>query len=184
MRNYSPDEIRQCFSSSTDFNEIFDAFQSAMARRLADLELYRVLFWNPSLIPDEVRLFGEKIVGVFPEMSYEVYLWLAGMFEATYSMNDNHELAVEYYRKAALAKPHEAEPLIKLCGIYDPDLAIPPLGELIEFVLRGLPAIENPSSVYQCLGELYQHAGDPQQAEYYRRKAGVGGDPPAGITLQ
>jgi hypothetical protein len=184
MRNYLPDEIRQCFSSSTDFNEIFDAFQSAMAQKLDDLELYRVLFWNPSLIPDEVRLFGEKIAGVFPGMSFEVYLWLAGMFEATYSMSDNHELAVEYYRKAALANPRADEPFVRLCGIYDPDLAIPPLGELIEFVLRGLPTLENPSRVYQCLGDLYHYAGDPQQAEYYRRKAGEGSGPAAGISLQ
>jgi TPR repeat protein len=183
MRNFSPDEIRQCFSSSTDFNEIFDAFQSAITQRLDDLELYRLLFWNPSLIPDEIRLFGEKLAAMFPSMGYDVYLWLAGMFEATYSMSDNHELAVEYYRKAAGARPTEVEPYVKLCDLYDPDLAIPPLGELIEFVLRGLPGIGDPTRVYLCLASLYRYAGDPQQAEYYLRKAGNTDDPAPGLVI-
>jgi len=80
MRSYSLDEIRHCFSTSTDFNEIFDVFQAALAQRCADLDVYRLLFWNHSLTPDEVRLFGEKLAGEFPALAYDVFLWLAGMF--------------------------------------------------------------------------------------------------------
>ncbi len=61
MRTYSVEEIRRCFSNSSDFNEIFDAFQSALSQNLKDVEPYRLLFWNHSLSPDEVRLFGEKL---------------------------------------------------------------------------------------------------------------------------
>jgi hypothetical protein len=179
MRIYSPDEIRLCFSSSTDFNEIFDVFQSAIAQKVDDLEIYRTLFWNPALIPDEVRLFGEKLAGEFPLLAYDVFLWLGGMFEATYSIDDNHELAVAYYKKAALASPTQGEPYVKLCDCYDRDLAIPPLAELIEFVLRGLPALTDPRLVYNSLADLYYYAGDPQQAEYYRAKAG---DDPTGAA--
>jgi TPR repeat protein len=171
MRIYTLDEIRQCFSTSTDFNEIFDVFQSAIAQRLTDLELYRLLFWNHSLTPDEVRLFGEKLAGEFPSLAYDVFVWLGGMFEATYASSDNHELAVHYYQKAARANPGEAEPYLKVCDCYDPDLGIPSLPGLIEFVLQGLPRVADPVPLYFRLADLYEFAGDPQQSEFYRMKA-------------
>ena len=64
MRSYSLDDIRQTFSTSTDFNEIFDVFQAALHQKIKDVEPYRLLFWNQSLTPDEIRLFGEKLADV------------------------------------------------------------------------------------------------------------------------
>jgi hypothetical protein len=171
MRTYSPEEIRQCFSSSTDFNEIFDVFQSALAQRVTEFEPYRLLFWNPSLTPDEVRLFGEKLAGEFPQVAYEVFLWLAGMFEATYSSSDNHELALHYYRKAANVNPAEPEPYLKACDSYEPDLNIPPAAALIEFLKSGLPHAADPSPLFKRLGDLYTYAGDTEQGLFYRFKA-------------
>lgn len=171
MPSHSQDEIRRCFSASTDFNEIFDVFQAALAQRINDLEVYRLLFWNHSLTPDEVRLFGEKLAGEFPGLAYDVFLWLAGIFEATYSSSDNHELAVIYFRKAAAARPDAVEPYLKICDCYDPDLNIPPLSGLIEFVLQGLRLVGTAAPLYLRLADLYDFAGDPQQGAYYRRKA-------------
>jgi tetratricopeptide (TPR) repeat protein len=177
MRTYSVEEIRRCFSSSTDFNEIFDVFQSAIAQNIKDVEPYRLLFWNHSLTPDEVRLFGEKLAAVFPDLAYDVYLWLASIFEVTYSANDNYELAVQYYQKAALARPAEPDPYLDACDCYDPDLNIPPIQSLIEFVKRGAEHVTNPSSLYRRLAQLYQLAGDEEKSEQYRRRADLG--PPA-----
>jgi TPR repeat protein len=171
MRTLTLEEIRQCFSTSTDFNEIFDVFQSALGQKVADLDSYRLLFWNHSLTPDEVRLFGEKLAGEFPGLAYDVFLWLAGMFEATYSSSDNHELAVHYYRKAAGANPAATEPYLRVCDCYDPDLCIPPLGGLIEFVLTGLARVPDPSPLYMRLADLYEYAGDPGQSAFWRMKA-------------
>jgi hypothetical protein len=98
VRSYTIDEIRRCFSTSRDFNEIFDVFQSALSQKLKDVEPYRLLFWNHSLTPDEVRLFGEKLANEFPDLAYDVYLWLASIFEVTLSSVDNYELAVHYYQ--------------------------------------------------------------------------------------
>ena len=175
MRSYSPEEIRKCFSTSTDFNEIFDAFQSALAQKVKDVEPYRLLFWNQSLTPDEVRLFGEKLAGEFPDLAYDVYLWLASIFEVTYSSNDNYELAVHYYQKAALAKPAEPDPYLDACDCYDPDLNIPPIASLIEFVKHGIEHVANPTTLYKRLSHLYEMAGDDEQSEFYRRKADEGG---------
>ena len=177
MRTYSPDEIRQCFTSSTDFNEIFDVFQAALAQKISEFEPYRVLFWNPSLTPDEVRLFAEKLAGEFPQVAYEVYFWLAGMFEATYSTSDNHELSIHYYRKAASVNPAEIEPYIKACDCHEPDLNIPPAAGLIEFLKSGLPHVPDPVPLFKRLADLYTYLGDTDQGAFYRQKAET---PPSG----
>ena len=171
MRAYTVEEIKQCFSGSSDFNEIFDAFQSALSQNLRDVEPYRLLFYNHSLTPDEVRLFGEKLASQFPDIAYEVYLWLASVFEVTYSSSDNYELAFHYYQKAALARPAEPDPYIDACDCYEPDLNIPPLASLIEFVSRGLQSVPSPVRLYTTLAHLYEMSGDPNTAETYRRKA-------------
>jgi len=171
MRSYTLDEIRHCFSASTDFNEIFDVFQFALTQKLKDVELYRLLFWNHSLTADEVRLFGEKLAGEFPEMAYEVYLWLASVFEVTTSSSDNFELALHYYQKAASVRPGEPDPYLNASDCYDPDLNIPPLAILIDFLRRGLEHASNPAALYTRLASLYELAGDAQQSEICRRKA-------------
>jgi tetratricopeptide (TPR) repeat protein len=171
MRNYSVEEIRHCFSKSTDFNEIFDVFQAALAQKLKDAEPYRLLLWNHSLTPDEVRLFGEKVAAEFPEMAYDVFLWLASIFEVTYSTNDNFELAVHYYTRAADAKPEEVDPYLDACDCYDPDLNIPPLNTLVDFLKKGLSRVRNSAVLYRRLAYLLELAGDSDQAEAFRRKA-------------
>jgi hypothetical protein len=171
MRTYTLEEIHRCFSTSTDFNEIFDVFQFALTQKLTDVEPYRLLFWNHSLTPDEVRLFGEKLAGEFPEMGYDVYLWLASVFEVTTSSSDNFELALYYYQKAASVEPTEPDPYLDACDCYDPDLNIPPLTVLIDFLKRGVEHVQKPVNLYKRLASLYEFAGDAQQSELYRRKA-------------
>jgi len=171
MASYSVEEIRRCFSTSTDFNEIFDAFQAAIAQQIKDVEQYRLLFWNHSLTADEVRLFGEKLAAEFPDLAYDVYLWLASVFEATYSSMDNYELALHYYRKAAMAKPDEPDPYLDACDCYEPDLNIPPLSSLIEFVKHGVEHVRQPKNLYKRLAHLYELAGNIELSELYRRKS-------------
>ena len=171
MRDYTVEDIRRCFSSSSDFNEIFDAFQAALSQNLKDVEPYRLLFWNHSLTPDEVRLFGEKLAAEFPDLAYDVYLWLAGVFEVTYSSNDNFELALYYYQKAASVQPAELDPYLDACDCYDPDLNIPPLASLIDFVKKGADRAVNPVSLFKRLAYLYELSGDLERSEQYRHKA-------------
>lgn len=170
MRTYTVNDIRECFSTSTDFNEIFDAFQAALSQKLKDVEPYRLLFWNHSLTPDEVRLFGEKLAAEFPDLAYDVYLWLASVFEVTYSSVDNFELALHYYQKAASVKPAQPDPYLDACDCYDPDLNIPPLASLIEFVKKGADRAANPIPLYKRLAYLYERAGDLEQSAFYRQK--------------
>jgi tetratricopeptide (TPR) repeat protein len=178
MRSYTIEEIRQCFASSTDFDEIFEAFEAALAQKVKDIEPYRMLFWNHALTPDEVRLFGEKLVKEFPELAYDVFSWLATVFEATTSSTDNYELALHYYRRAAQARPAEPDPYLDACDCYDPDLNIPPLSSLIEFLKDGIEHVTHPSLLYKRLARLYESAGQQEQAEECRRKAEELDNPP------
>jgi hypothetical protein len=171
MSKLTLEEIRKRFSSSNDFNEIFDAFEAALKNKIDDLELYRILFWNDSLSPEELCLFGEKLVQVFPAITFEVYMWLAKVFEVTFSMYDNCELTFQYFLKAALIKPESPEPYLAAVDCYDHDLKIPPIETIIEFVTKGSQLVNNPYKLYRCLADLYEKIGNEEQSDFYRRKA-------------
>jgi tetratricopeptide (TPR) repeat protein len=171
MPRLTPDQIRIAFSSSQEFNELFDAFEDALAQELKDLELYRLLFWNPALGPDELCMFGDKLARTFSDISYEIYMWLANIFEVTYSSYDNFELAIAYYRKAASSRPLDADPYLNAADCYEPDLNIPPADVLIGFLKDGLKCVENKKVVLQRLSYLYQMIGDREQSDYYRSLA-------------
>lgn len=177
MPKFTIEELREKFSRSTDFNEVFDAFEDALAQQLEDVELYRLLFWNHALTPDELCLFGEKLAKEFPNIAYDVYMWLASVFEVTYSSYDNYELCIEYYKKAAQARPSEPDPYLDACDCYEPDLNIPPIDVLIEFAKSGLDHVKNRKSLYSRLSYLYQLVGDNDLSEYYRQKAEESGLP-------
>ncbi len=168
MPRYTPEEIRSKFANAADFNDLFDAFEDALAQRIQDVELYRLLFWNHSLGPDELCLFGEKLAKEFPDIAYDTYVWLASVFEVTYSSYDNFELAITYYRKAAGARPSSPDPYLDACDCYDPDLNIPPVDVLLEFLKQGLDNVNNKKVVLMRLSHLYHLIGDEEQSNYYR----------------
>jgi len=171
MPRLSLDELRFVFANSTDFNDLFEAFQDALGQGIRDVELYRLLFWNNSLSPDELCLFGGKLAKEFPEIAYDTYMWLARVFEVTYSAYDNFELALLYYRKAAEASPGDPDPYLDACDCYDPDLNIPPLDILIDFAKNGIEQVHNKKNLMLRLSRLYEVSGDTEQSEYYRRLA-------------
>ena len=179
MPDFSRDEIRERFQYSKNFNEIFDAFQSALEQRIDDVELYRLLFWNDSLNADEIMLFGEKLAREFPTIAYDVYMWMAQVFEALFAARDNFEHALEYYQRAAAVNPAAPDPYLDACDCYEPDLNIPPVEVLIEFVKRGLDFVPNTRSLCARLSYLYQRAGDADLSEYYRLRADEPGEPSA-----
>ena len=177
MGNYPVFVIRRVFSSSQDFDEIFDAFEDALAQQIKDVELYRLLFWNHSLSPEELCLFGGKVAAEFPDIAYDVYIWLASIFESTYSSRDNYELALSYYRKAASVRPSALDPYLDAADCYEPDLNIPPLDALIEFLKGGIQHVPDPTKLYARLGYLCELAGDEDESLRFRRLAQQNGGP-------
>ncbi|MGD0339281.1 MAG: hypothetical protein ABSB78_10870 [Bacteroidota bacterium] len=186
MARFAVEEIRRRFAGSNEFNEIFDAFEDAVNQRLIDLELYRLLFWNHSLTPDELCLFGEKLAKEFPDIAFEVYRWLASVFAVTYSAYDNYELALTYYKKAAYTRPTDPVSYLDASDCYEPDLNIPPIDGLIEFLRFGLEHAVESEQLLRRLSKLYAILGDADLSEYYKLKAdeagssrGGAGSPPS-----
>ncbi|MBI1805246.1 MAG: hypothetical protein HY033_10565 [Ignavibacteriae bacterium] len=179
MSKLTVEEIRRRFESSKEFNEIFDAFEQALEQRLDDIELYRQLFWNSTLTPDELCMFGEKIAREFHHLSYDIYMWLASVFGVTYSMFDNYELAFEYYQKAATARPSASDPYLDAADCYEPDLNIPPLSLLIAFLKVGVQHVPTPLQLYAKLAYLYELDGNDEMSKYFRMRASEGPQSPA-----
>ena len=171
MPRFTIDEIRRKFANGKDFNEIFDAFEDALSQGIQDVELYRLLFWNSALGPDELCLFGEKLAKEFPHLTYDTYMWLACVFEVTYASYDNFELAMRYYRKAAKAKPQEVQPYLDAADCHEPDLNIPPFIILVEFLKEGINNVTDKKTLLHRLSYLYQMHGDQKQADFYRNLA-------------
>jgi tetratricopeptide (TPR) repeat protein len=180
MAKLSVAQIRRRFETGKEFNEIFDAFEVAIRQRIQDIDLYKLLFWNPILTPDEVCLFGETLVREFGPLGYETYMWLAEVFEVSYSMYDNYELALEYYMKASSAKPEEPAPYLDAADCYEPDLNIPPVQKLIEFLKQGAEQVVEPKPLYERLMRFYDILGNDEMRTYYRRKAEERPTPPPG----
>jgi hypothetical protein len=171
MPRYTPDDIRTIFATSDDFNQIFEAFEDAVSQKLSDVDLYRRLFWNSALSPDEVCLFGEKLAHEFESLAYDVFMWMASVFEVTYSSYDNFELAMRYFRKAAAASPGEVTPYIEASECYEPDINIPPIDQLLAFLRSGIPKVEEKRPLLEQIAYLYEMTGDEDQGRYYRRLA-------------
>ncbi|HUN66086.1 MAG TPA: hypothetical protein VMW43_08275 [Bacteroidota bacterium] len=178
MPQLTPEDIRKRFEQSREFNDLFEAFEEALRLGLRDIELYRLLFWNSALTPDEVCMFGEKLAAEFPDLSFDVYMWLASVFNVTYAMYDNYDLAFRYYRKAAAAKPASSDPYLRISECYEPDLNIPPLDAIIHFLKAGAPGLEQPKPVFEKLAHFYDLRGNDEMSSYFRRRAEESSPPP------
>lgn len=171
-------EIRHIFNESKNFNELFDAFDAALKQGIDDVELYRILFWNDSLGSDELILFGEKLARQYRHLAYDVYMWLANIFEVLFGKKDNFELAVSYYQKAAAIRPDQSDPYLDACDCYNPDLDIPPAKMLIEFLKVGYEFVPDKKNICVRLAVLYQAVGETDLAEYYRVRGDESGESP------
>lgn len=171
MPRLSKEEIRERFESSKEFNEIFDAFEQSIEQRIDDIELYRLLFWNSSLKAEELSLFGEKLAKEFSHISFDVYMWLASVFEVMHSVYDNYELALQYYKKASDANPGAVSPYLDAADCYEHDLKIPPIHLLIDFLKQGAASVREPLPVYEKLAYLYELSGNDEMSMFYKRKA-------------
>jgi len=105
-------------------------------------------------------------------------MWLANVFEVTYAMYDNYDLALEYYKKAAEHKPWEYTPYTSAASCYEPDINIPPLTHLIEFLKQGVGKVHEPKTLYERLVYFYDLSGNDEMSMYYRRKLDESQHPP------
>ena len=179
MAQRSADELRHCFETSKNPNELFDAFEEAIALRIGEFQYYRSLFWNFALTADELCLFADKLAKEFPALGYEVFIWLAHIFAIMRSSNDNFELAMIYFQKSAAIQPDNLEPYLDAADCYNSDINIPPVKTLIDFLKSGIEHIAEPRALYERLAYLYEMCDNDEMRDYFRRKAGDENLPPS-----
>lgn len=159
--------IEKIFRSSNSPEELFDAFRFAISKRLSSADLYKMLLANPALSKDEIVMFTEKIIREFPDSSYEMSMWAAGVFENNVIDYNYLENSINYYTKALLEKPTEFEPLVKLLRLHSTDLEHPANKHIIDIVEAGLPGVHKKSRVYYELANLYKRMGNRKKEANY-----------------
>ena len=112
-------------------------------------------------------MFSEKICRVFPEYSYDIYLWVAKIFSTTSLLGKNYEKAMTYFLKASEVNRKSAKPLLALAGIYNKELNVPPFEDLVNSIETALIKIKNKSSACLALSDLYKDRGFVNEARKY-----------------
>lgn len=163
------DRIEATFRSSNSPDELFDAFQTAIKVKLDDLDLYKTLLANPSLSPDEIKMFTEKLSRVMPQNSFNLFMWSGNIFENLKEEPDKLEEAFAFYQRAAKSNPTDSLPLIKLLNLFNYDFDLPLNKMLLDFVTERVALTDNKRNVYAALSNLYLRRGDKVAAAKYQR---------------
>ncbi|HEY9164926.1 MAG TPA: hypothetical protein VIS48_02065 [Candidatus Kryptonia bacterium] len=172
MQEYSSEDIRSIFRTSGDFNELFEAFRSAIEKGLNDLDAYRELFWNQTLKPEELLFFAKKLGEVFPEIGYDTYIWLSEVMNTRFDTEDTLELAFLCLKKASEFNPKSTDPYLLACELYDEDLRIPTLQSIMSFLKGGVGIVENSKVLCGRLATMYKSLGNDEMFRYYSDMAG------------
>lgn len=167
--NIDSREIEQIFKTSNSPDELFDLFRIAIDNKIEDLELYKTLLWNKVLSPDEIVMFGEKICRVFPGFAFRIYLWIGDIFETTSVYGEYYSKAFDYYLKAAEQNPHDQQPIISICNMFNKDLNIPKIEKVVKVCYEALNNLEVKSVVCFAIAKIYKNIGDIKNFRTYMK---------------
>ncbi len=171
MQDFSSDDLKRLFRNGEDFNDLFEVFREAIDRQVSDVDTYRELFWNTRLKPEELLFFAKKLERVFPQLGFDVYIWLSRVMETKGPSIDTIELSFLCLKKASEFNRKASEPFISACNLFDPDLKIPSLESIASFLKEGIPEVEDPIVLYTRLSQLYSAMGNDEMSEFFGRKA-------------
>jgi tetratricopeptide (TPR) repeat protein len=164
MENYKYEYI---FKNSKNADELFDAFDSALKEGIDDLELYKLLFWNPALSIDMLSMFIKKLASTFPHLAYDVYMWGAKVIELSFDNVENYETILNFYKKASELKPLENEPYVKAADAYNFDLKVHSPAMVINFLKKGITKVKDPTTLYFKLSEFFGKLGNIELKNHY-----------------
>ena len=139
---------------------MFDAFNFAVSNNISDLNTYKILLANPAVSYDELNLYTEKLCSLFSSCSYDILLWTGQVIECRIDSGYWVEKAVEYYRRAAKAKPEKYEPYLRLLENYNTEFDISTNNDIMETINDGLQQVRYKSKIYQALGTFYKKIGN------------------------
>lgn len=167
MNEEAVKKIENIFRNSASSDELFDTFQAALDEKFVDPEIFEILLGNPTLSPDEIKMFTEKLLKEFPDNAFILCMWTAKVFGTFSEDYERLEDALAYYNKASLLQPTEHEPHLKILGLYNYDLDLPTNYKVISTVESSIPPVNFKSKIYYALSEHYKKTGDLDHASKY-----------------
>jgi hypothetical protein len=165
-------KIEFAFRNSETFDELLDAFGLALKINLDDIESYKILFANPCLQLDEIKMLAKKVCERFPSLCYGIYCWVGDIFANKKYDSDWRKSAIDFFLKASNEEPERAEPLIKLLELYDHEISLPDNKRIIKEVKERKKFVEERKALYSAFADFYKISGKKELEMKYRRLAG------------
>ncbi len=163
--------IEDTFRNSASSDELFDAFQNAIKMKLRDIGTFKILIANPTLTPNEIKMFTEKLLNEIPSNSFDLLLWTGKVFE-NHPHNYRHlEDTISIYQRAIAHKPSSHEPLLKLLNLYNHELDLPTNRKILSLINESIDFVNRKSKVYYALANHYKKCSDPNLEKNYLRLA-------------
>ncbi|MGD8782552.1 MAG: hypothetical protein PVH88_26795 [Ignavibacteria bacterium] len=159
--------LENTFRNSSNSDELFDAFQTAISNNITDIEVYKILLGNPLLSTDEIKMYTDKLCKEFSDLNYDINLWAASIFENNYTDYCCLEEAFCYYKKASENDNLSFEPYLKALELYDYDMNTPLNHLIIKFAEKGIEKAENKSLIYYSLADLYKKTNNDAMSRKY-----------------
>ncbi|MCX6169626.1 MAG: hypothetical protein NTX65_09805 [Ignavibacteriales bacterium] len=153
-------KIEETFRNSTSADELFDAFQDAIKLKLADMGVYKILLANPTLSPDEIKLFTEKLIKEIPDSSFDLSMWAGKVFENHTDYFNYVSDALFYYQRANSFKPEFHEPLLSLLNLYNYEIDLPINKKIFDIIEESVSNVNQKSKIYYALSRHYKKCGD------------------------
>ena len=160
-------KIEETFRNSKSPDELFDTFQNAININLGDLETFKILLANPTLSPDEIKMFTEKLIKEIPNKALDLLLWTGKVFENHPDNYKHLEDAFSYYHRAISLQPNSHEPFLRLLNLYNHEIEFPTNQKILDVIDESVAAVDRKSKVYYALANHYKRCGDSKlEAKY------------------
>lgn len=152
--------FEQIFRNSNENDEIFDAFAEAITSKVYDINLYKILLGNNSLSKDEIIMYAEKICKEFPDFAYDIYMWIASIFQNSLLDINRLSLAFDYFEKASHVQPSNCKPYLEMLDLYTYDLSSPLNDKIMTKIKKAEKSIKEKSEFYYRLAAHYKNLND------------------------
>lgn len=169
VKDISRQELEVIFRTSNSSDELFDAFRLAINSRIKDPEFYKTLLWNKALSSDEIIMYAEKVCSLFPDVCYPIY-YSAGQIFSSISFYGKHlDKALAFFKKAAQVKPGIADPYLAVMKMYNHELNVPKLDDIISMVQTGLEKVDKKSQLSFEISAFFKKLGNKEKERIYRK---------------
>ncbi len=162
-------EIEKIFIASSSSDELFDAFEKAIALRISDPDFYQQLIWNKYLSSDEIKMYAEKVCKEFPQICFKIYFSAAQLFATINSYGSCLETAYEYFQKTLKYNKKYHKPYTALADLYNPNIDTPSFIDIVKIIEEGIDQVDVKSELCFALAKLYKTKGDNAKAVSYKK---------------